>query len=129
MDAPALVAPTTTLAHLGALPVLAFPGDLVILDQNAHATLHLTADVLRAAVCRSRLFPTTMCRLRERLETASGDFDKIWYIADGLYSMFGDFAPAAEIAPLLDEFPSLHVYYDEAHSMGWLGRRRSTAMY
>ena len=32
--APALVAPTTTLAHLGALPVLAFPGDLVLLDRQ-----------------------------------------------------------------------------------------------
>ena len=122
-DAPVLVAPTTTLAHLSALPVLAFEGDLVILDQNAHATLHLAADVLRGRGVRvETVGHNDVDALRERLVTASGHFDKIWYIADGLYSMFGDFAPVAEIAPLLDEFPAFHVYYDEAHSMGWLGK-------
>lgn len=121
--APALVAPTTTLAHLGALPVLAFPGDLVLLDQNAHATLHLTGDVLRGRGVQIETVPhNDVAALRSRLEMAAEEFDKIWYVADGLYSMFGDFAPAAEIAPLLDEFPGLHVYYDEAHSIGWLGR-------
>ncbi|MCP4306329.1 MAG: aminotransferase class I/II-fold pyridoxal phosphate-dependent enzyme [bacterium] len=120
--APSLVAPTTTLAHLGTLPVLAFPGDLVLLDQNAHATLHLTADVLRGrGVQIETVAHNDVTALRDRLETAANDYARIWYVADGLYSMFGDFAPAAEIAPLLDEFPNLHVYYDDAHSVGWLG--------
>lgn len=121
--APALVAPTTTLAHLGTLPVLAFPGDLVILDQNAHSTLHLTADVLRGrGVQTETVAHNDVTALRDRLKTATGEYKRIWYVADGLYSMFGDFAPAAEIAPLLDEFPNLHLYYDDAHSVGWLGR-------
>ena len=122
-DAPVLVAPTTTLAHLSALPVLAFAGDLVIMDRNAHASLHLAADVLRGrGVQVETVDHNDVEALSRRLATATGEFDKIWYFADGLYSMFGDFAPAAAIAPLLDEFPNFHVYYDEAHSMGWLGK-------
>jgi 7-keto-8-aminopelargonate synthetase-like enzyme len=122
-DAPALAAPTTTLAHLGAIPVLALPGDLVILDQNAHATLQLTADVLRGrGVQVETVAHNNVAELRKRLVETTADFKRVWYVADGLYSMYGDLAPAREVAPLLDEFPNLHVYYDEAHSVGWLGR-------
>lgn len=122
-DAPALAAPTTTLAHLGALPVLALPGDLAILDQNAHATLHLTADVLRGKGVHVETTPHNDPEaLAKRVAVASRKFNKVWYVADGLYSMFGDFAPVEDIAPLLDEFPNFHVYYDEAHSIGWLGK-------
>lgn len=121
-DTPALVAPTTTLAHLGALPVLALQGDLVLLDQNAHATLHLTADVLRGRGVRVDTVPhNDPAALRDMLVETADEYNKIWFVADGLYSMLGDFAPIRQVAPLLDEFPNLHVYYDEAHSVGWKG--------
>jgi 7-keto-8-aminopelargonate synthetase-like enzyme len=121
-DGAALVAPTTTLAHLGALPVLAFPGDLVILDVNAHATLHLAADVLRGRGVTVETIPhNAVDALRQTLIDRSHGFRNVWYVADGLYSMFGDFAPVKEIAPLLDEFPGLHLYYDDAHAVGWKG--------
>ena len=120
--ATALVAPTTTLAHLGALPVLALPGDLVLLDVSAHATLHLAADVLRGrGVAVDTVAHNSVDSLRNKLLQTCNQYRRTWYIADGLYSMFGDFAPIAEVRPLLDEFPSLYLYYDEAHSVGWKG--------
>src|SRR5262245_35974663 len=46
-DRVALVAPSTTLAHFAALPVLIRDGDAVLMDQFAHASLHSATSLLR----------------------------------------------------------------------------------
>jgi len=48
---------------------------------------------------------------------------RVWLLVDGVYSMYGDIAPAAELAVLLDRHPALHIYCDDAHGLGWDGMR------
>lgn len=122
LGASVAIAPTTTLAHLAALPVLAGPDDLVLMDQHAHASLHLAIDVLRGRGVAVGLLPhSDVAALRTRLNETASEFDKVWYVADGIYSMFGDVAPVSDIHPLLDEYHNLHLYYDDAHGFGWQG--------
>ncbi|MDX2344936.1 MAG: aminotransferase class I/II-fold pyridoxal phosphate-dependent enzyme [Acidimicrobiia bacterium] len=126
LGASVVVAPTTTLGHLGALPVLAGPADLVLMDQHSHASLHLAADVLRGRGVTLDLLPhNDVAALEARLGNDAGQYEKVWYAADGIYSMFGDLAPVELIHPLLDEYTNLHLYYDDAHGFGWL---RASAM-
>jgi hypothetical protein len=40
---------------------------------------------------------------------------------DGVYSMYGDFAPINKIIILLHEYHKLNIYVDDAHGMGWVG--------
>ena len=116
------VAPTTTLAHLAALPVLAGPGDLIIIDKRAHASLHLATTVLRGTGTEVETSGhNDMAALRARLETATG-YNKIWYVADGLYSMNGNFAPVGDLRLLVEDFENLHLYMDDAHAFGWKGK-------
>jgi 7-keto-8-aminopelargonate synthetase-like enzyme len=116
------VAPTTTLGHLAALPVLAGPDDLVLMDQHSHASLHLAADVLRGRGVTLELLPhNDVSALEARLADHADRYEKVWYVADGVYSMFGDLAPVELIHPLLDQYPNLHLYYDDAHGFGWQG--------
>jgi len=116
------IVPTTTLAHLSALPVLIGEGDLVLMDQHAHASLQLAASVLQAEGVEVRTIPhNDMPALEEYLQGGQKQDDAIWYIADGIYSMVGDVAPVATISRLMDEYPQLHVYYDDAHGFGWYG--------
>jgi 7-keto-8-aminopelargonate synthetase-like enzyme len=61
--------------------------------------------------------------LEEAIVRLSKTHDRIWYVLDGLYSMLGDFAPMKAIAALLDKYPQLHVYIDDAHSTSWIGER------
>ena len=123
LGASVAIAPTTTLAHLAALPALVRSNDLVLLDQFSHASLRLAGDVLRGQGIHVEFVRhSDVGALRKRLERCADEFANVWFVADGLYSMFGDFAPAREIEPLLAEFPNLHLYYDEAHSLGWMGR-------
>ncbi len=122
VEAAVAIAPTTTLAHLAALPVLAGPDDLVLVDQYAHASLQLTADVLRGRGVTVEIVPhNDVAALESRLREVGGEFANVWYVADGVYSMLGDVAPVQDINGLLASFPNLHVYYDDAHGFGWQG--------
>jgi 7-keto-8-aminopelargonate synthetase-like enzyme len=116
-----MVAPSTTMAHLAALPVLVGDRDLVLVDQFAHASVHmatdLVADVPIELVRHSRLDV-----LEHKLADVGDAFERIWYLCDGIYSMLGDFAPFAGLAELLARHPKLHLYVDDAHGMSWTGR-------
>lgn len=123
VDAAVAIAPTTTLAHLAALPVLAGPDDLVLVDQYSHASLQLATDVLRGRGVPVELLPhNDVAALKSRLDEAGTEPDNIWYVADGVYSMLGDVAPVREIHALLDAYPTLHLYFDDAHGFSWQGK-------
>ena len=114
---------TTTLGHLAALPVLISPDDIVLVDVQSHASVHLATDVLRGrGISVTELPHNDMDALEKALEGAVTEGNcRIWYLADGIYSMYGDVAPVRDIARLMDRFPSLHVYLDDAHGFGWSG--------
>jgi 7-keto-8-aminopelargonate synthetase-like enzyme len=118
---PVLVAASTSLAHLAALPVLINDGDHVIVDQFAHASLH-TALQLLPDVPMEILRHNRMDLLDARLAELRGKVGAVWYVLDGLYSMLGDFAAFEELKQLLDRHEHLRLYIDDAHSTSWLGR-------
>ena len=43
-------------------------------------------------------------------------------MADGVYSMFGDYAPIAELMELSKKYPQLHLYFDDVQGMSWKGK-------
>jgi 7-keto-8-aminopelargonate synthetase-like enzyme len=117
---PVLVAPSTTLAHLAALPVLIRDKDAVLIDQFAHASLHQATQTLSEVPIRLVHHANTK-ELAQLVKTQSATHERIWLIMDGLYSMFGDFAPFNELVDLLQIHPQLHLYVDDAHSTSWTG--------
>jgi 7-keto-8-aminopelargonate synthetase-like enzyme len=121
-DGHTLVGPSTTLSHAAALPVLVQPGDAVLVDRFAHASVH-SATALLGSVPVTRLPHGDMDRLEEKIVELSKRYARVFYLVDGLYSMHGDFAPMVRIAELLASHPQLHLYVDDAHSTSWLGRR------
>ncbi len=120
MERHVMVAPSTTMAHLAALPVLVGDRDLVLVDQFVHASVHMATDLI-ADVPIELVRHSRLDVLEERLAEA-GDFERVWYLCDGIYSMLGDFAPFAGLSRLLARYPKFHVYVDDAHGMSWTGR-------
>ena len=117
-----VVPTTTTLGHLSALPVLVGADDLVLIDQQAHASVHLATQVLRGdGIPVDMVRHSDVAQLADRLDTDADRYERVWYLADGVYSMYGDFAPVKQIAALLGAYDNLHVYYDDAHGIGWRG--------
>ena len=122
LGAPVVVAQTTTLTHLAVLPVAIAPEDHVLVDAHAHASVSLAANTVRGMGATVESVPhNDVPALRQRLSELAPSGKRIWYLADGVYSMLGDLAPVVEIVGMLDEFPMLHCYFDDAHGLGWQG--------
>ena len=121
MGRPTIVTPSTSVAHLAALPVLIGDHDVVLVDQFAHASIHMATDSV-ADVPIELMRHNRMDLLEERLAALGGGVERVWYLCDGVYSMLGDFAPFPELERLLRTYPKLHLYVDDAHAMSWLGR-------
>ncbi len=121
--APVVITPTTTLGHFSALPVLLEPDDAVLIDHQAHHSLQLATQILVArGVHVESVRHNNLEHLTERIEALQDSKRHIWYIADGIYSMFGNLCPVDELVEMLDVYPKLHLYIDDAHGVSWCGK-------
>jgi len=122
-QAPLVVAQTTTFAHLAALPILVGPRDAVVCDQLAHSSVQAVLPLLAAAGTTCRIVRhNRMDRLDDIVGALSRSHPRVWYLADGIYSMHGDPAPMADLHELRARHERLHLYMDDAHGMSWSGR-------
>jgi len=104
-------------AMMGAIACLARPGDLVILDQLAHASLVCGAKISGASIKYFRHNdPDSLERV---LEQSDPDQAKL-IVVDGVYSMQGDIAPLAEFCDLRDRYGA-RLFVDDAHGTGVCG--------
>jgi 7-keto-8-aminopelargonate synthetase-like enzyme len=122
-QAPLVVAQTTTLAHLSALPILVGARDAVVCDQMAHTSVQAVLPLLAAAGTTCRIVRhNRMDRLDQLVGTLAKSHARVWYLGDGIYSMHGDAAPIAELRALAARHEQLHIYLDDAHGLSWTGR-------
>jgi len=122
-NAHVVLAPTTTLAHFAALPVLVRPADTVLVDAASHASVQTATQLLQANGIEVRAVPHNDVAAVEEILLEHQGQGRVWLLIDGVYSMYGDIAPAADLAVLLERHPTLHVYCDDAHGLGWDGER------
>ena len=104
-------------ANLALLSTVGSPGDALLVDAHAHASVHAGAAASRATVSRFR--HNDLASLRQRLDALDGRAGAV-IVVDGVYSMSGETAPLAEIAQLCDRFDA-RLVVDEAHGLGVLG--------
>jgi len=122
-EAPCVITPTTTLGHVANIPVLMSSRDAIITDQQVHNSVNTAVKLLAAAGTHIEVLRhNRMDLLEDRIKLLREKHKKIWYLADGIYSMFGDTAPLDEIYQLLDIYPEFHFYVDDAHGMSIHGK-------
>lgn len=129
-EAPLVVAQTTTLAHFAALPILVGHEDAVICDQLVHNSVQAVLPTLQAAGTTCRFVRhNRVDRLDELVSKLAAHHRRVWYLADGVYSMHGDAAPQAALRELVSRHEQLRLYIDDAHGLSWAGRHgRGTVM-
>jgi 7-keto-8-aminopelargonate synthetase-like enzyme len=120
LGAPVVIAASTTLAHMSALPVLVRRGDTVVVDAHAHASLLGVIPTLQVNGAAIHQLPHNDLEALEALVSRAPG--RTWYLFDGLYSMQGGTAPAEDLRAMLDRHPDLWLYCDDAHSLGWSGQ-------
>ncbi|MEJ7929924.1 aminotransferase class I/II-fold pyridoxal phosphate-dependent enzyme [Ramlibacter sp. AN1015] len=119
-----VIASTSTLAHLSAIPLLASEEDAVILDTQVHNSVHMAVrQCTLAGTATFRIPHNDLAALEGHIVRLRKDGKRrIWYMADGLYSMYGDFADMEALFRLMARYDNFHCYIDDAHSVGWIGR-------
>ncbi|HKZ36023.1 MAG TPA: bifunctional aminotransferase class I/II-fold pyridoxal phosphate-dependent enzyme/GNAT family N-acetyltransferase [Chryseolinea sp.] len=122
-DNPIVVTKNSTLGHIGVIPCVVRDEDAVIIDHQAHWSMHNACQLLKP-----RGIPVELIRhsnlemLESKIKELSTTRKRIWYMADGIYSMYGDCAPIAELMQLYNKYPQFHLYFDDVHGMSWTGK-------
>lgn len=122
---PVVLAGSTTLAHGAALPILIEREDVVLYDRQVHHSVQTALAALGPRGPRCEAAPHNDLDALELAIAAvlAGGARRVWYCADGIYSMFGDRLDVAGLATLMERYPALHAYLDDAHGMSWCGDR------
>lgn len=118
-----IITKNSTLGHLSVIPTLIRDEDAVIMDHQVHWSVQNACQLLKL-----RGIPVEMIRhsnltmLEDKIKQLISKCNKIWYMADGVYSMFGDYAPIPELLALTQKYSQLNLYFDDVHGMSWRGK-------
>ncbi|MCX6350501.1 MAG: aminotransferase class I/II-fold pyridoxal phosphate-dependent enzyme [Bacteroidetes bacterium] len=120
---PIILAPTVSLGHVSNIPILVKENDAVILDEQMHTSVSTATGLLTARkITVEMVRHSRMDKLEERIIELSKTHKRIWYMLDGVYSIYGDLAPVKELYALLEKYNNLHLYVDDSHGMSWAGK-------
>jgi 7-keto-8-aminopelargonate synthetase-like enzyme len=113
---------STSLVHYSTIPIIVDDHDAVILDHQAHGSVQNAVNLIRPRGIKVEVIRhNNLQMLEDKIKQLRDTHFRIWYMIDGVYSMFGDYAPLAEIEKLMQKYPQLHLYVDDAHGMSWIG--------
>ncbi len=127
---PCLLMPLTNLASAAIITTRINSDDAIILDQQVHTSVRLATSVPQLNGTYIETLPHNRIDiLSNRIKELSATYNKVWYLADGVYSMFGDLAPMADLYALLDAHPNFRLFVDDAHGMSWTGKNGTGTLY
>lgn len=117
-----LLLQSLTVGHMSNIPVLVGNDDAVILDSQVHDSVQTAVQLLKTRDIHVELIRNNrMDMLESRIKALKNEYNKIWYMADGVYSMHGDFTRVKDLYKLADQYEQLHLYLDDIHGMSWAG--------
>ncbi|MBU2710836.1 aminotransferase class I/II-fold pyridoxal phosphate-dependent enzyme [Zooshikella harenae] len=123
-DRPVVLAQSTHLIHLAVLPLIIDTKDLLIVDQQVHRSVQVIGEYLSGrGVTTEYILHSHLDQLSALLDEHKHKYQKVWYLADGIYSMFGDRSPNEQLLQLLKDNEQLHIYFDDAHGMSCFGEK------
>ncbi len=121
---PCLITPTTSLGHIANLPILVGEKDLVILDQQVHNSVFNAVMICKAKGTEvAYIHHNRLDILEAKILDNKQKYEKIWFMADGVYSMFGDTVPEVQLTSLLNKYDNFYAYVDDSHGMSWKGHQ------
>jgi 8-amino-7-oxononanoate synthase len=111
------------LANAGIIPALVGGGDLVLIDELAHACLWAGARLSGATVLPYR--HNDLGDLRALLDERRTPHGKALILTDGVFSMDGDLAPLPALGRLARDYDAW-LMADDAHGIGVIGDGRGS---
>ncbi|MCB9274617.1 MAG: pyridoxal phosphate-dependent aminotransferase family protein [Lewinellaceae bacterium] len=107
---------------MATIPIIVDEKDAVVLDMQVHNSVQMAVQQLKAqGVSITMIRHNDMDALEAKIVQLRNKHRKVWYFADGVYSMYGDFAPMQRLKELMDQYEPFHLYIDDAHGVSWAG--------
>ncbi len=108
-------------ANLATIPALVGRGDAIFSDRLNHASIIDGCRLSRAEIIAYE--HNDVADLRQRIEEAraSGQYNRLLIVSDGVFSMDGDIAPLPALAEVAAAYDIL-LMVDDAHGEGVLGK-------
>jgi 7-keto-8-aminopelargonate synthetase-like enzyme len=120
---PTAIAANTSMANMAVITTLVKDGDVMLLDAQAHRSVQAAATIARHQGIPAEVIPHGKVDVFERkVKELAGRHRRVWFLGDGLYSMFGDLAQFGELGNLVESQENLWLHIDDAHSVSWAGR-------
>ena len=127
---PVVIFPSTSVTHQSIIGTIIEPSDLIILDQQVHYSVQYPCQFAKLQGTMVKMIRhNSMEMLEDFIKRGYNQYDKIWYMADGVYSMYGDLPHKKELLYLLEKYPKFHLYFDDAHGVGWTGINGSGSIF
>jgi 8-amino-7-oxononanoate synthase len=111
------------LANIALIPTFVGPGDLVVVDELAHACIWAGAQLSGAEVVAFR--HNDVEHLRALLSEVRQRVGKVIVATDGVFSMDGDLAPLGELSSICLAYDAW-LLSDDAHGVGVLANGRGS---
>ena len=109
---------------MAAISAVMNKNDAILSDELNHASIIDGCRLSKAKIIRVN--HSDMDDLRAKAKAVeSGQYNKVMYITDGVFSMDGDVAKLPEIVEIAEEF-GLITYVDDAHGSGVMGKGAGT---
>ncbi len=111
--------------NMGGIPAVMKKGDAILSDELNHASIIDGCRLSGAKIIRVNHQDMEDLEKKAKEATESGEYNKVMYITDGVFSMDGDVAKIDEIVEIAKKY-NLITYVDDAHGTGVLGKGAGT---
>lgn len=106
--------------NMGAISAVMKKGDAILSDELNHASIIDGCRLSGAKIIRVKHQDMADLEAKAKEATESGEYNKVMYITDGVFSMDGDVAKLPEIVEIAEKY-DLITYVDDAHGSGVMG--------
>ncbi|EGQ3376606.1 glycine C-acetyltransferase [Staphylococcus pseudintermedius] len=111
--------------NMAAISAVMNKNDAILSDELNHASIIDGCRLSKAKIIRVNHSGMDDLRQKAKEAVESGQYNKVMYITDGVFSMDGDVAKLPEIVEICEQY-GIMVYVDDAHGSGVMGRGAGT---
>lgn len=111
--------------NMAAISAVMNKNDAILSDELNHASIIDGCRLSKAKIIRVNHSDMDDLRQKAKEAVESGQYIKVMYITDGVFSMDGDVAKLPEIVEICEQY-GIMVYVDDAHGSGVMGKGAGT---
>lgn len=111
--------------NMAAISAVMNKNDAILSDELNHASIIDGCRLSKAKIIRVNHSDMDDLRQKAKEAVESGQYNKVMYITDGVFSMDGDVAKLPEIVEICEQY-GIMMYVDDAHGSGVMGKGAGT---